>query len=263
LYFYGARWYDSYLNRWVQPDSVIPDYYNPQDWDRYSYTRNNPIKYTDPYGHSVDCGLGDPYCKAGKLDIWHRAYDLANEIRHRNPQTCGKLTDTEQSILREPVIADLHGNKDCTTAKPCLGAWYEPSKWDTDPANPDYIAFTLSGGELVVGGFVLVVDRYGQIFVGICVGVGGSITPVSGTFVRGYIRASYNKADPSGPSVTQNFISGFSINASVGFIGGFGFTYNPSEFETAFESGLFIPEWDITGVYLWPITSTQYNIPIH
>jgi RHS repeat-associated protein len=24
LYFYNARWYDSYLNRWIQPDSIIP-----------------------------------------------------------------------------------------------------------------------------------------------------------------------------------------------------------------------------------------------
>ena len=31
LYFYNARWYDSYLNRWCQPDSIIPNPYNPQD----------------------------------------------------------------------------------------------------------------------------------------------------------------------------------------------------------------------------------------
>jgi RHS repeat-associated protein len=36
LYDYGARWYDAYLNRWIQPDSIIPDPYNPQDWDRFA-----------------------------------------------------------------------------------------------------------------------------------------------------------------------------------------------------------------------------------
>jgi len=90
LYFYNSRWYDSYLNRWIQPDSIIPgdgktnsqlivDYHetqflnqlnqenhnksddpnkksspfptNSQAFDRYSYAHNNPIRYTDPTGH--------------------------------------------------------------------------------------------------------------------------------------------------------------------------------------------------------------------
>jgi hypothetical protein len=49
--FYNARWYDPYLNHFTQPDSIVPDPYNPQDWNRYSYARNNPLKYTDPSGH--------------------------------------------------------------------------------------------------------------------------------------------------------------------------------------------------------------------
>ena len=51
LYFYKARWYDPYLSRFSQPDQIIPDPYNPQDWNRYQYTRANPLKYTDPTGH--------------------------------------------------------------------------------------------------------------------------------------------------------------------------------------------------------------------
>jgi RHS repeat-associated protein len=54
LYFYGARWYDPYLNRWIQPDSIIPDPLNPIDFDRFAYTRNNPTKYRDPTGHCVE-----------------------------------------------------------------------------------------------------------------------------------------------------------------------------------------------------------------
>ena len=36
----------------MQADSIIPDYYNPQSLNRYSYTYNNPIKYTDPGGET-------------------------------------------------------------------------------------------------------------------------------------------------------------------------------------------------------------------
>jgi len=35
----------------LQPDSIIPNLYNPQNLNRYSYVRNNPIRYNDPTGH--------------------------------------------------------------------------------------------------------------------------------------------------------------------------------------------------------------------
>ena len=46
LYFYGARWYDSSLGRFIQPDTIVPEPGNPQDLNRYSYTRNNPANQT-------------------------------------------------------------------------------------------------------------------------------------------------------------------------------------------------------------------------
>ncbi|MBI5388209.1 MAG: glycohydrolase toxin TNT-related protein [Verrucomicrobia bacterium] len=51
LYFYGARYYDADLGRFVQPDVVISDLSNPQSYNRYTYTLNNPLKYVDPNGH--------------------------------------------------------------------------------------------------------------------------------------------------------------------------------------------------------------------
>ena len=53
LYFYGARWYDSSLARFIQADTIIPEPGSPMAWDRYAYTLNNPVKYTDPSGHFV------------------------------------------------------------------------------------------------------------------------------------------------------------------------------------------------------------------
>ncbi len=90
LYWYGSRWYDPYLSRWIQPDSIVPsnktysplvvDYHetkflmqlNQENWrrlqdlnfklpavpinsttfDRYAYALNNPVIYTDPDGHN-------------------------------------------------------------------------------------------------------------------------------------------------------------------------------------------------------------------
>jgi RHS repeat-associated protein len=105
LYYYGARWYDPSIMRFVQPDPIIPrigeggslngigyvpyenysalvvDYHetqfleqlnsenriklqnqqvslspvpkNVQAFDRYAYSLNNPVKYTDPSGHCI------------------------------------------------------------------------------------------------------------------------------------------------------------------------------------------------------------------
>jgi len=51
LYFYNARWYDSQLGRFAQADTIVPGVWNSQSWDRYAYTLNNPLRYTDPTGH--------------------------------------------------------------------------------------------------------------------------------------------------------------------------------------------------------------------
>jgi len=51
---YKARFYSPALNRFIQPDSIVPDPTNPQAWNRYSYVYNSPINYADPTGH-VPC----------------------------------------------------------------------------------------------------------------------------------------------------------------------------------------------------------------
>jgi len=53
LYYYNARYYDPYLGRFIQPDTLVPDPLNPQAWNRFSYVYNNPTSYVDPSGHFV------------------------------------------------------------------------------------------------------------------------------------------------------------------------------------------------------------------
>jgi RHS repeat-associated protein len=64
LYFYQARWYDPYLNRWTQPDSIVPDPGNPLSYDRYAYVHNNPVNFNDPTGHyACGDGIDNPRCE--------------------------------------------------------------------------------------------------------------------------------------------------------------------------------------------------------
>ena len=52
LYYYGARYYDPELGRFITADPTIQHPFDPQDLNRYAYCRNNPINYVDPTGYS-------------------------------------------------------------------------------------------------------------------------------------------------------------------------------------------------------------------
>lgn len=51
LNYYNSRYYDPHLQRFIQPDTWLPNVYDPQQLNRYGYANNNPIKYVDPTGH--------------------------------------------------------------------------------------------------------------------------------------------------------------------------------------------------------------------
>jgi len=51
LVYFVARFYDPVLTHFVQADTLIPDTGDPLAWDRYAYSSNNPVNYTDPSGH--------------------------------------------------------------------------------------------------------------------------------------------------------------------------------------------------------------------
>jgi RHS repeat-associated protein len=53
LLYYGARYYDPKFSKFLQPDPIIADIYNPQNLNAYSYVLNNPYKYVDPDGREV------------------------------------------------------------------------------------------------------------------------------------------------------------------------------------------------------------------
>jgi RHS repeat-associated protein len=52
LYFYGSRYYDPQLGRFIQADTIIAHEFDPQSYDRYAYALNNPLKIIDPNGHA-------------------------------------------------------------------------------------------------------------------------------------------------------------------------------------------------------------------
>jgi RHS repeat-associated protein len=63
IYHYGARFYSPKLGRFLSADTMVPNAANPQDFNRYSYVRNNPVRFTDPSGNiPIDCWGDSSYC---------------------------------------------------------------------------------------------------------------------------------------------------------------------------------------------------------
>jgi RHS repeat-associated protein len=51
LYYYGARYYDPKLTRFISSDTIVPQPFYPQSLNRYAYAYNNPIVLRDLDGH--------------------------------------------------------------------------------------------------------------------------------------------------------------------------------------------------------------------
>ena len=70
LIYMNARYYVPTLNRFLSADVIVPDPANPQSYNRYSYSLNNPINFRDPTGR-WQCAAGDDYdrCVAWFSDL--------------------------------------------------------------------------------------------------------------------------------------------------------------------------------------------------
>ena len=77
-----ARFYDPTIGKFIQPDNVIFDAYNPQDLNRYAYVRNNPYTYIDPNGLwavTVDVGGGVGAGPASGSVGYHIGFSYSND----------------------------------------------------------------------------------------------------------------------------------------------------------------------------------------
>lgn len=225
LYYYNARWYDSELGRFLSADTMIPGAGNPQAWDRYAYTSNNPVNLTDPTGHyACGDGIDDPRCD--QYDPSGSTYPVYKPA----PSTSSLTTIGPDPNYVPPTWGPQEYNPNDPFSCPqqaCINP--VPSNWDVNGENPDYNAVSVSLGlpDPPVGGTVVVTrDRFGSYYVAVGPTVGKTLTVGSVSLVKGYIGSSSDLYYPN-PSDTESFLTGLAVNGSAGFVKGYGVTWSP------------------------------------
>ena len=92
LDYFGARYLLAAQGRFTSPDS--PSYgnrKNPQTWNLYAYSLNNPVTFRDPDGHKIDCANNTQQCQADAAAATGNAQAAA--------RVTTKTTTTQHSFL--------------------------------------------------------------------------------------------------------------------------------------------------------------------
>ena len=91
LYYYGGRYYDPIVGRFISPDVFVQSPANPQSLNRYTYVFNNPLSYTDPTGYF---GWGDiKNAISDVITTVHNGLDTAISKTIEIAQTAGRYAE--------------------------------------------------------------------------------------------------------------------------------------------------------------------------
>jgi len=118
LVYMHARYYSSFTGRFISPDTVVPQAGNPQAWNRYSYTVNNPLKYTDPSGHCFTIITGDTMACIALLAALVAAAFYAIMPPPPLPKIYAPPAAPEDVTWTQEQIRRLHDDDPNTTPEP-------------------------------------------------------------------------------------------------------------------------------------------------
>ncbi len=94
LDYFGARYYSNQTGRFTSVDPVLDAnraLHNPQLWNRYAYGLNNPLKFVDPSGASVEL-LGSADDREKELELLRRSVGQLGSRLYINEVKSGDST---------------------------------------------------------------------------------------------------------------------------------------------------------------------------
>jgi RHS repeat-associated protein len=98
----NGRVQDSVTGRFLSPDPYVQDIGNTGDYNRYSYTRNNPVTYSDPTGYDVKDCLGDDSSPTDNLSITNNMAACLPQVTVATPHVTA-LVDVTTSLLQSQL----------------------------------------------------------------------------------------------------------------------------------------------------------------
>ena len=137
LYYYGARYYDDALGRFLAADSILPDVYDPQQLNRFAYVRNNPIKMVDPDGHlGVLAMVGIMAATVAILEVYTQYRDTGT-VNWGGVGVAVVLTVGSAGILKGPKPKLKHTPQDLKTVNDYKLGYANPTYWETYGIKPN------------------------------------------------------------------------------------------------------------------------------
>ena len=104
----GARWYDPQIGRWISPDTIVPDPVKPQQYNRFSYVGNNPLKFIDPTGYCGEGSTPGEGVSQEHHDLLCKLHDEA--LRLSGLVKKGSLTDVEALAMLLEFAAPFYAH---------------------------------------------------------------------------------------------------------------------------------------------------------
>jgi RHS repeat-associated protein len=94
LYFFGSRYYDPEIGRFITRDTMEGETKNPQSLNPYSYCANNPVRYIDPLGFGND-------------DPWSVVWQIFQHLSNMSLEDLDDIIHAESDDERFALLADI------------------------------------------------------------------------------------------------------------------------------------------------------------
>ncbi len=109
---YNARYYEAEIGRFITADNVIDGEYSTQGWNRFSYVKNNPVRYKDPSGHSKKDAEAQALASVGQITERHYInvtkggagtlpdnFEEMREKQRTGPQSTQKRDNSQRNLM--------------------------------------------------------------------------------------------------------------------------------------------------------------------
>lgn len=229
-----ARYYASASSRFLSPDPLLGNLLTPQSWNRYTYTLNGPVTFTDPLG--LEAKGGSPTDNKDLPECGPGVDGPCVVTVHAPPEPKPKKDPKPPDPVYLANVREFERFKAAALAK--LYAFATRKDMPLYHGRfPDYVTLTLGANSqyMVGGGVQVTLDAYGRVYISPYGSVG---TPGKGfALVAGWLRQN----EAPGAEQLDSFISGFSGAGSIAQGLQYSYTYGGPGSGYADEAGVGFP----------------------